>query len=140
MIIGSNAVRLIGSSVKHMGRVEVFDRTLNQWGTICTNDIIDPLSLGQIICKSLGYYDYDAVGNATSSSNIAPSSNSPILAGPISCTYTPSYAYQNLYLCPDFGSHLGMPSSQCIPDEEFVVACMRKFPIIMYNYSLYQDN
>ena len=140
IILGSNTVRLIGSPVEHMGRVEVYDRRSNQWGTICTNDVLQyEYSLGQIICKSLGYSSYIAAGRANTSSNIRLSSNNPIVTRPIRCTYTSSYLYQNLYQCSEFESHLGISPSRCTSDEEWVVVCDCKFSIVLCMY-VYQES
>ena len=129
--LGSNTVRLIGSPVEHMGRVEAFDKTSNQWGTICTNDILDQHDLARIICRSLGYYSYQAYGRASNYSNIVLSPNSQIITGPIQCDYTSSYVYQNLYQCLNFESNLGIAPSRCTSDQEWVVVCSRKFPNIL---------
>ena len=110
-----------------MGRVEVFDRRSNQWGTICTNDVISyQYHLARIICKSLGYHDYrNNRLTISNSSNIELSPNSQIVNGPIQCLYTSSFVYQDLYQCLDFESHLGT-SSRCTSDEEWVLYCRRK--------------
>lgn len=112
-----------------MGRVEVLDRTLDQWGTICIDDIIYQSSLAHTICKSLGYSNYHTYGRAGNSSNIALSSNGPILNGTFRCTHTyqVSYAYRNLYQCSNFVSRLGMAPSRCTSDQEWMVVCVRKF-------------
>ena len=112
-----------------MGRVEVFDRRSNQWGTICTNDVVSyQYHLARIICKSLGYSDYHNYRISSNSSNIGLSSNSQIINGPIRCVYTSSFVYQDLYQCLDFESHLGT-SSRCTSDEEWVLFCRRKLLI-----------
>ena len=111
-----------------MGRVEVFDRRSNQWGTICTNDIISyQYNLATIICKSMGYSNYHNHRLPSNSSNIyiGLSFNSQILNGPIRCNYTSSFFYQDLYQCLDFELHLGT-SSRCNPDEEWILYCSRK--------------
>lgn len=129
MLLGS-IVRLIGGPVEHMGRVEVFDRASNQWGTICFNDIRYQYYLVQIICRSLGYFNSYANGYASGFPNVASSSNSPIVTGYIYCHSTDmsSYVYQNLYHCSNFESHLGIAnSSRCTSDQEWVLVCNRKF-------------
>ena len=134
-ILDGNTVRLIGSPVKHMGRVEVFDRVSNQWGTICIDDELYQSPLAHIICKSLGYSDYHTYGRATNSSNIGLSSNGPVLNGTLWCahTYRASYAYHNLYQCSNFESRLAVTPSCCNSDQEWMVACIRKFScFIMY--------
>ena len=130
MILGSNTVRLIGGPVEHTGRVEVFDRTLNQWGTICYGDIVQ-YRLSRIICQSLGYYSHHAYGAASNFPSIASSSNSPIVTGRILCTDA-QYWYQNVYQCSDFESHLGTSTSRCSSDGEFIVMCARKFFVFIY--------
>ena len=136
--LGSNTVRLIGSPVEHMGRIEVFDKSSNQWGTICTNDISDQYGVASIICRSLGYFSYQAFGRASNYSNIALSSNSPIITGRFQCAYTSSNVYQNLYQCSNFESNLGIAPSRCASDQEWVVVCSRKFPNMLCLYS-YDD-
>ena len=111
-----------------MGRVEVFDRRSNQWGTICTNDVSYQYSLATMICKSMGYFNYHYYRISSNSSNIGLSSNNPIINGPIQCVYTSSFVYQDLYQCLDFESHLGT-SSRCTSDEEWVLYCRRKLLI-----------
>ena len=129
---GSNAVRLIGSLVEHMGRVEVFDKASNQWGTVCTNDITSyRYHLARIICRSLGYNSHETYGRASNYSNIALSSNSPIITGRVRCVYASSYKYQNLYQCSNFESNLGIAPSRCTSDQEWVVVCSRKFANIL---------
>ena len=131
IILGSNIVRLIGNSVEHMGRVEVYDKESDQWGTICVSDVSDyrnryQYSFGEIICKSLGFPSYSTIGRASNYSNIGLSSNNPIITGPVSCTSS-SYVYQSLYQCSDFQSHLGISPLRCTSDQELVVACNCKF-------------
>ena len=127
IILGSNTVRLIGGPVENIGRVEVFDRTSNQWGTICYNDVSrNQHELARIICKSLGYYSYYIYGTANNFPSIASSSNSPIITGRIRCPYTP-YVYQNVYQCSDFELHLGMSISRCTSNQEWMVICTCKF-------------
>ena len=114
-----------------MGRVEVFDRTSNQWGTICYNDVSsNQYYVASIICKSLGYYSYYNYGQASNFPNIELSSNNPIVNGSIRCTYLSypsSYMYQNVYQCSDFESQLGVSISRCTSDQEWIVMCSRKF-------------
>ena len=111
-----------------MGRVEVFDRRSDHWGTICANDVSSyQYNLASIICKSLGYYSYRHYGHASNSSNIGLSSNSPIVNGSIRCSYIySSHVYQNLYQCLDFESHLEPSPSRCTPDQEWILICTRK--------------
>ena len=120
--------------MEYLGRVEVFDRTSNQWGTLCYNDVSSyQYHLARIICKSLGYYSYFTYGSASNFPNIASSSNSPIITGPIQCTYPSSNVYQNLYQCSDFESQLGISISRCTSDQEWIVWCTRKL-FICINY------
>ena len=129
-VLDDNTVRLTGSPVQHMGRVEVFDRRSNQWGTICIDDVYSyQYNLASIICKSLGYYDYRTYGRASDPSNITLSSNSPIVNGRFRCTYTSSHVYQNMYQCSDFESHLGLSPSRCTSNQEWIVFCARKCSI-----------
>ena len=114
-----------------MGRVEVFDRALGQWGTICNDDVIYQSALAHITCRSLGYSNHRTYGRAGNSSNIALSSNGPILNGTFRCTHTyrASYAYHNLYQCSNFESRLGVAPSRCTFDQELIIACVRKFSL-----------
>ena len=112
-----------------MGRVEVFDRRSNQWGTICTLDIFHQRFLAHVICKSLGYPRHRNYGSTSSSSNIALSSNDPIVTGTILCTHTSRtiHAHYNLYQCSQFESQLMKAPSRCASDQEWMVDCVRKF-------------
>ena len=133
-IVGST-VRLVGGPVEHMGRVEVYDRTSNRWGTICIDDVYYQNYLAYAICRSLGYYSHYTYSRASYFSNIASSSNSPIINGRFQCIYATSsytYIYQNLYQCSDFESHLGISPSRCTSGQEFMVFCTRKFLIVLY--------
>ena len=133
IFIGSNTVRLIGGPVEYLGRVEVFDRTSNKWGTLCYNDtVLYQYHLSNIVCKSLGFFSAYIYGSASSFPNIALSPNNPIATGPIHCIYPSSNVYQNLYQCSDFESQLGISISRCTSDQEWIVMCTRKFLIIMY--------
>ena len=46
-------VRLVGGPVEYMGRVEVYDRESDQWGTVCYNDVIDQYVSAQLVCNSI---------------------------------------------------------------------------------------
>ena len=143
MILGSNTARLFGSRVEYMGRVEVFDRISNQWGTICYNDVLSYRYWYHIlhtICKSLGYYSYRSYGRASDYSNIAVSSNSPIVTGSIRCTYPPYYVYQNVYHCSNFESQLGISASRCTSNQELIVVCARKFLLCIRYLSILRSN
>ena len=131
--LGSSAARLVGGPVEYMGRVEVFDRTSNQWGTLCYNDTATyQYYFSNIVCKSLGYFSAHTYGIASNFPNIASSPNSPIVTGPIQCPYPSSHVYQNVYQCPDFESELGINVSRCTSDEEWIVRCTRKFLIYVH--------
>ena len=79
-----------------MGRVEVYDRASDQWGTICNSDVEfsnNPYDIANLVCNSFGIY-YSAYGPANLSSNIQPSANSPIVNGIIDCSsYSNDYDY-----------------------------------------------
>ena len=112
-----------------MGRVEVFDRRSNQWGTICALDIFHRRSFAHIICKSLGYSSHRNYGSTSSSSNISLSSNDPIVNGTIFCTHISRaiFAQHNLYQCSQFELQLIKAPSRCASDQELMVDCVRKF-------------
>lgn len=134
VLAGGNVVRLTGSHVKYIGRVEVLDKTSYQWGTICQNDVYISFYLARFICKSLGYANYRITRSGRDYPNIASSSNSPIITGRIRFTssnyyhyyYRSQYTYFSLYHYSDFESNLGNASSRCTPDEEWIVGCTRK--------------
>ena len=134
ILAGGNAVRLTGSHVKYIGRVEVLDKTSNQWGTICYNDVYNSHYLARFICRSLGYSNYRITRRGRDYPNITLSSNSPIITGRVQCAYNnyyyydrSQYTYYNLYHCSDFESNLGNAPSRCTPDEEWIVGCTRKY-------------
>ena len=110
-----------------MGRVEVYDRASDQWGTICYNDFDNSYryTVADIICSSFGAY-YNIYGPANLSSNIQPSTNSAIVNGPVDCgTYSNRYDY--LYQCPSFPLNPTEAASRCTPDQELVVVCRCEF-------------
>ena len=120
--------------MKHIGRVEVLDKTSNQWGTICYNDISYSYILARYICRSLGYPGYRISRRGRDYPNITLSSNSPIITGPVQCFYYnyyyyyyySQYSYYSLYHCTSFESNLGMAPSRCTPEEEWIVGCTCK--------------
>ena len=130
-----NVVRLTGTNVNHLGRVEVFDKTSNQWGTICYNDIRNLSYFARFICRSLGYRSHRINGRGRDYPNITLSSHSPIITGPFQCSYNSYYYYRsryvykyyNLYHCSNFESNLGITPSRCTPDEEWIVGCNCKY-------------
>lgn len=140
ILADGNVVRLTGSHAKYIGRVEVFDKTSNQWGTVCYNDVYYSYYLARFICRSLGYSDYRITRRGRDYPNITLSSNSPIITGRIQCAYSNYYYYRShyknysLYHCSDFESNLGNAPSRCTSDEEWIVGCTCKciFKII-YN-------
>lgn len=125
--------------MEYMGRVEVFDRTRKQWGTICTNDV--SYNLAKVVCKSLGYFSYRSHGQASYFTNVKPSPNSPIINGTILCfsIYRTLYTYYNLYQCSNFESNLKLVPSRCTSDQEWVVVCARKFiGVILVMYMIHR--
>ena len=130
--LGDPIVRLVGGSIENMGRVEVYDRVSDQWGTICYNDLEyynSQHAIARIICTSLKYQGYTAFGPAILSSNIQPSANSPIVNGTIDCG-TSAFDYDYIYHCPSFPLNPAAAMSRCTPDQEFVIACRCKLCII----------
>ncbi|MBZ3890937.1 Macrophage scavenger receptor types I and II [Sciurus carolinensis] len=53
----SKTIRLVGGSGPHQGRVEIFHN--GQWGTVCDDHW--KISIGQVICRSLGYRGIQSV-------------------------------------------------------------------------------
>ena len=107
-----------------MGRVEVYDKATDQWGTICSGDISsDEYVIANLVCLSFGGTYYSAYGPANLSSDIQPSANTPIVNGPIDCGYN---EYDFLFQCPSFPLNLTAAVSRCTPDQEWVVVCRRK--------------
>ena len=116
--LGNPVIHLVGGPVEYMGRVEVYDRVSNQWGTICSSDVINPYHVARLVCSTFGV-SYHAYGPASLSSNIQPSINSPIVNGHIDCHSNYNYFYQ----CPSFPLNSTEAMSRCTPDNEWVVAC-----------------
>ena len=110
-----------------MGRVEVYDRASDQWGTICNSDIEfnSQYVIARLVCNSLGRQYSSAYGPANLSSNIQPSANSPIVNGPIDCGYNVD-DYEYLFQCPSFPLNSTAAMLRCTPDQEWVVVCDRK--------------
>ena len=119
--LGNPIIRLVGGPVEYMGRVEVYDRESDRWGTICSSDVGNEYYLARLVCNTFGTY-YSAYGPANLSSNIQPSLNSPIVNGPIDCNYY-STAYDYFYQCPSFPLNSTEAMSRCTPDQEWVVVC-----------------
>ena len=112
-----------------MGRVEVYDRESDQWGTICYDDVTNNnrYITSYTVCHSFGTYIYSsASGPANLSSNIQPSTNHPIVNGPIDCGYSYSNDYEYLHQCPSFPLDPTNAMFRCTPDQEWVVVCDRK--------------
>ena len=110
-----------------MGRVEVYDRASDQWGTICNDDVEFSTSqyvIANIVCNSFGIFS-SAYGPASLSSNIQPSTNSPIV---IDCGYN-YYDYDYFFQCPSFPLNSTAAMLRCTPDQEWVVVCNRKLNI-----------
>ena len=109
-----------------MGRVEVYDRESDQWGTICYDDVTNNNQrvISNTVCHSFGTNMYShASGPANLSSNIQPSTNHPIVNGPIDCGYSYSNNYDYLHQCPSFPLNAMDAMSRCTPEREWVVVC-----------------
>jgi len=130
-LLGGPVIRLVGGPVEHMGRVEVYDRVSDRWGTICANDVGQMHNFGRIVCSMLGYGDdyfrrsYITGGNAGSYSNIHRSSNGPIIRGRFYCDYNERY----LHNCQNFLSYLGYSQSRCTAEQELVLICRREYAL-----------
>ena len=123
--LGNPIIRLVGGPVEYMGRVEVYDRDSEQWGTICSSDVGKAYyTLVNLVCNTFGT-NYHLYGPASLSSNIKPSINSPIVNGPIDCGYTFSI-YDYFYQCQSFPLNSTEAVSRCTPDQEWVVVCDSK--------------
>ena len=108
-----------------MGRVEVYDRSSDRWGTICNSDVSNyTYVIANLVCNTFGTYQ-SAYGPANLSSNIQPSANSPIVNGPIDCGYNLD-DYEYLFQCPSFPLNSTAAMLRCTPDQEWVVVCDRK--------------
>ena len=133
-------VRLVGGPVEYMGRVEVYDRESDQWGTVCYDDVIDQYVSAQLVCNSIfGTYSYHAHGPASLSSNIQPSTNNPIVNGLINCSYY-LRVYDHIYQCPNFPLNPVEAMSRCTPEQEWVVVCRGKLynnKYTSYTYCVY---
>ena len=106
-----------------MGRVEVYDRETDQWGTICIGDISSgEYVIANLVCHSVGGTYRSASGPANLSSDIQPSANTPIVNGPIGCGYNTN-EYDFLFQCPSFPLNSTAAVSRCTPDQEWVVVC-----------------
>ena len=112
-----------------MGRVEVYDRATDQWGTICNTDVqyYNPYAVANIVCNSFDTY-YSAYGPASLSSDIQQSTNGPIVNGPIDCSYY-SNDYEYFFQCPSFPLNSTAAIGRCTPDQEWVVVCGCKLNI-----------
>jgi len=134
--LANPTIRLVGGPVEHMGRVEVYDRESNQWGTICYNDVTNSKYIvDDIVCNYLGRDD-DVSGPANLSYNIQLSTNHPIVNGPINCG-THSSFYDYLYQCPSFQLNPTDAMSRCTPDQEWVVVCSCKSYLMYLHICMY---
>ena len=125
-----------------MGRVEVYDRESDRWGTICSSDVNSNENIvANLVCNTFGTY-HRVHGPANLSSNIQPSINSPIVNGPIDCG-SDSRGYDYFYQCPSFPLNSTAAMSRCTPDQEWVVVCNSKLMhYVLYhqcNYMLLHD-
>ena len=117
-----------------MGRVEVYDRNSDQWGTVCYDDVINNnyYVITSLVCNSRyfgGYYAF-AFGPANLSYNIQPSTNNPVVSEPIDCgIYSDVYDY--FYQCPSFQLNATAAMSRCTPDQEWVIVCHCKLMVIV---------
>ena len=122
---------MVGGPVEHIGRVEVYDRVSDQWGTICYDDIISGSSIrviANLICYPLFGRPYHTYGPASLFSNIQISTNNPIVSGSIDCSTVHSYSgfYDYFYQCSNFPLNSTEAMNRCTPDQEWVVLCNRK--------------
>ena len=120
-------LHLVGGPVDYIGRVEVYDRKSDQWGTICFNDFISSFiryEIASLVCSSFGR-QFHTFGPASLSSNIQNSTNNPIVSGSIDCNTVQSYSgfYDYFYQCSSFPLNSTEAMSRCTPDQELVVVC-----------------
>ena len=122
-MLGDPVIRLVGGPAEHIGRVEVYDRESDQWGTVCYNDILyGQNAIANLVCKNLfGTYSI-ARGTASLSNNIQPSTNNPIVNGYIYCGYR-SGVYDYFNQCPNFPLNPVKAMSRCTPEQELVLVC-----------------
>ena len=115
---------MVGGPAKFIGRVEVYDRESDQWGTVCYDDDIfySYYAIVNLVCINLFGTHSIARGPASLSYNIQPSTNNPIVYGYIYCGYRPGiYDYFNQ--CIFFLLHPEEAMSRCTPEHEWVVVC-----------------
>ena len=123
--LGSPIIRLVGGPVGYIGRVEVYDRDSEQWGTICFSDVGEAYyTVASLVCNTFGTKNH-LYGPASLSSNIKPSINSPIVNGPIDCGYMFNI-YHYFFQCQSFPLNSTEAVSRCTPDQEWVVVCGSK--------------
>ena len=76
----NGSLRLIGGANYRTGRVEVFIKPNNTWGTVCDDDW-DDLD-AQVVCRQLGLGSY---GTATSQFSPSASPSVPIWLDDVNC-------------------------------------------------------
>ena len=126
---------MVGGHVEHIGRVEVYDRVSEQWGTICFDDMISSITrhvIANLVCHPYPSPSrrYRTDGPASLFSNIKISTNNPIVSGSVDCSTVQRYSnfYEYFYQCSSFPLNSTEAMSRCTPDQEWVVFCNRKLP------------
>ena len=126
-------VRLVGSDLPHVGRLEVYNRLENQWGTVCATSVGEWANTANLVCNILGYpgaYSYndachpnffpDANYNC-GIPDVAVSNNSQIIFQTFFCRRAD---YASITFCDSFTFN---PSGHtCLPAREFVIGCNGK--------------
>lgn len=117
--LDNGALRLIGGSTYRAGRVEVYIKPNNTWGTVCDDgwDQSDAL----VVCRQLGLGDV-----ATPLQAFSPSASTsvPIWLDNVSCTGQE----ERLIDC----SHNGVGIHNCNHNNNAAVICNGSFPSMWY--------
>ena len=113
--IDNGALRLVGGSNYRRGRVEVYIKPNNTWGTVCDNDWDENDAL--VVCRQLGFGDV-----ATTLQAFSPlaSTSTPIWLDSVGC----SGQEDKLIDC----RHSGVGIHNCNHSNDAAVICEGNFP------------
>ena len=107
------AIKLVGSSVKSAGRVEVFYQ--KKWGTVCNGYNTFDINTAKVLCKELGYEGAEMVVPCC---EVFGKGTGRIWLDRVACLGTEP----SITMCP----HSGWGNTYCSHDRDVSVICKTK--------------